>query len=95
VQVLRRFRDRFLLKCGAGRAFVEFYYGHSPRLARLIAGERALRSATRFALLPLIGLSWVLLTAGGQGVLALGLALLLAAALVRVRFRRCAFRTRP
>jgi len=61
VKVLREFRDRYLLTNAAGRAFVRFYYRHSPAIANLIAGNEALRAATRTALLPVYGLAWFLL----------------------------------
>jgi hypothetical protein len=61
VMLLRRFRDRFLLKNGMGRAFVDFYYEYSPPIANFIAIHACLRAAARWALLPLINLSWVAL----------------------------------
>jgi subtilisin family serine protease len=54
VEVLRGFRDGVLLKFGAGRMFVEYYYAHSPALARYISGHGLLRAATRTALTPVV-----------------------------------------
>ncbi|HNQ34640.1 MAG TPA: hypothetical protein PKN80_01075 [bacterium] len=68
VQVLRRFRDRFLLASPPGRAFVRFYYRHSPPLAAVIARNETLRAATRTALLPVYGVAWLCLN--GRSVLA-------------------------
>lgn len=59
VRMLSRFRDRILLHHAAGRAFVNFYYKHSPPIADFIAQRDALRSIIRLVLLPLLGLSWV------------------------------------
>lgn len=54
VIMLRAFRDKYLLTNPAGRAFVNLYYRMSPPLARLIAGNKLLKSATRAALSPVI-----------------------------------------
>ena len=53
VAVLRAFRDNFLLKTWAGRAFVDLYYRFSPPVARVIAKHTALRMITRIASDPL------------------------------------------
>jgi hypothetical protein len=55
VQLLREFRDRFLLRHAAGRAFVAWYYRVSPPLAEMIARSKALRALVRMGLVPLIG----------------------------------------
>jgi hypothetical protein len=54
VQVLRNFRDDYLLTSVPGRAFVAFYYRHSPPLADVIARHGLLRSMTRLLLTPLV-----------------------------------------
>jgi hypothetical protein len=59
VHPLRRFRDRVLLRSEAGRALVNAYYAIGPVLADFLAEREWLRSASRTALLPLIGLSWL------------------------------------
>ena len=51
--MLRQFRDTFLLTNMPGKAFVEWYYRHSPKYAGMIAGRPALRAIARTALLPL------------------------------------------
>lgn len=61
VQILRQFRDRYLLTSTAGRAFVRFYYRHSPAVAAIIADSAFLRSVTRIALLPVYGLAFMML----------------------------------
>ncbi|MBC7961588.1 MAG: hypothetical protein H7Y05_01445, partial [Steroidobacteraceae bacterium] len=54
VQVLRDFRDHYLLTNVPGRAFVALYYRLSPPLADFIAGHELLRGVTRVALTPVI-----------------------------------------
>jgi hypothetical protein len=54
VATLRRFRDEVLMQHAPGRAFVGFYYRHSPPLAAFIARHEALRAAARVALAPLV-----------------------------------------
>jgi hypothetical protein len=51
---LRGFRDEVLMRHAAGRAFVAFYYRHSPALAGFISRHEALRFATRTALAPVV-----------------------------------------
>jgi glucose/arabinose dehydrogenase len=54
VKVLRTFRDRYLLTNAPGRAFVDWYYRVSPRIAGIIAENSVLRWATRVGLTPLV-----------------------------------------
>ncbi len=54
VQLLRNFRDEYLLTNTPGRAFVAFYYRNSPPLADFIARHPVLRGITRLALTPLV-----------------------------------------
>jgi len=60
VQILRNFRDRCLLTNAAGTMFVQWYYTHSPRAARFINENPAIKPMVRAALLPLIGAAFVL-----------------------------------
>jgi len=54
VEVLRTFRDRYLLTSDSGRAFVELYYRHSPPVAAFIIRHETLRQAVRLMLTPLV-----------------------------------------
>ena len=55
--MLRTFRDRYLLDNTVGEAFVTAYYKYSPPLADYIAERNWLRSLVRILLLPVIGLA--------------------------------------
>ena len=64
VQILRRFRDLYLMPYKIGRAFVNAYYKYSPPMADFIADHDTLRMIVRWSLLPLVGLSRMLLHLG-------------------------------
>ncbi|HUJ17402.1 MAG TPA: CFI-box-CTERM domain-containing protein [Nitrospirota bacterium] len=61
VQVLREFRDRFLMTNGPGRAFVQWYYRVGPGAASFITNHPWLKPVVRAALLPLLGGAYFLL----------------------------------
>lgn len=54
VQVLRDFRDKYLLTNALGRGFVAWYYRNSPPLAAFIARHEGLRMAARAVLTPVV-----------------------------------------
>jgi hypothetical protein len=57
VKVLRDFRDEVLLPTESGRAFVDWYYAHSPAAAQVIGEHRALRILTQMVLWPVIAIA--------------------------------------
>ena len=61
VLLLKSFRDKYLLKTGWGRAFVEFYYQNSPKIADIVAGNKFVKMIVRAGLYPLIGFSYIML----------------------------------
>jgi|GEM_PF-2325662 len=76
LDVLRMFRDRYLLTNAAGTALVKAYYRHSPAVATTIASNVALRTFTRAVLtvaaalanLALVTPLWMKLAAIAAGV---------------------------
>ncbi|WP_373998822.1 CFI-box-CTERM domain-containing protein [Bdellovibrio bacteriovorus] len=54
VESFREFRNKFLLPSKWGKAFVKFYYKHSPYYANLIAESEVAKAAVRAALWPLL-----------------------------------------
>jgi uncharacterized repeat protein (TIGR01451 family) len=85
VQVLRAFRDRYLQRSALGRAFIGFYYRHSPPIAAVIAAHDWLRLLVRMLLTPLV-------LAIAFPLRALMLAALLAAMLLAMNRRRGSLR---
>ncbi len=71
VEILREFRDRFLLNNMLGNTFVRLYHTYSPPIAHFIAGHDIVRALVRIVLLPTIGLSWTALKLGSASVLML------------------------
>ena len=61
VQILRDFRDRYLVTNEYGRAFVDWYYRYGPIGAAYINEHPWLKPAVRAALLPLIGIAFFML----------------------------------
>lgn len=64
VEILREFRDRYLMRSHPGRRIVEFYYKYSPLVADFISRHIFLRIAARIHLLPLVALSYAVLRFG-------------------------------
>lgn len=61
VQVLRDFRDTYLMNHPSGRAFVQWYYARSPSAATLISEHPLLKTLTAWALLPVVGTAYLML----------------------------------
>ena len=59
VKILRNFRDTYLLRNRIGQSFVQLYYKYSPPLADFIAGDESRKTIVRYALYPLVGVSYV------------------------------------
>ena len=83
VEILRQFRDRYLLTNAAGKKFVVWYYRNGPAAAHWIMDKPVAKAAVRAALYPLIGFSFMLIS----GCLPFVIMMLLLSVLVCVRFR--------
>jgi hypothetical protein len=59
IQVLRKFRDEYLLTNPVGKALVEFYYTVSPPIAAFITEHPSLKPIVRAGLLPTVTMSTV------------------------------------
>jgi len=71
VQILRKFRDNFLMNSAPVRSFVRFYYRVSPPVADFIGRHESLRLATCWSLMPLVGVSWLTMQIGPVATLVL------------------------
>ena len=59
IQILREFRDEYLLTNPLGRALVDFYYKVSPSIAEFITKHPILKTIVRVGLLPAVAMSTV------------------------------------
>jgi hypothetical protein len=59
IQILREFRDEYLLTNPLGQALVEVYYGVSPPIAEFITEHPSLKPLVRAGLLPVVAMSTV------------------------------------
>jgi len=60
LDILRDFRDKYLMPNGFGRKLVELYYRYSPSIANFIAKHKLLKVAVRINLLPMIAFSFLI-----------------------------------
>jgi chitinase len=61
VEILKDFRDLYLLKFRSGSAFVKAYYKYSPPIADVIARHTVLKIIVRIGLMPLIIFAYILI----------------------------------
>jgi len=62
VEILRQFRDKYLLTNAPGKKFVAWYYRNGPAAAQWINDKPVVKAAVRVALYPLIGFSFLLIS---------------------------------
>ena len=61
IQILREFRDEYLLTNPLGQGFVDFYYKVSPPMAEFITQHPSLKPIVRAGLLPAVAMSAVVI----------------------------------
>jgi hypothetical protein len=88
VKILREFRNRILLNNSIGKALVNFYYKYSPPMADCISRHDSLRAMVRIFLLPVVGMSWMVLKFGPASTLGLLLLFALMSAAGLILFRK-------
>jgi hypothetical protein len=76
VVILREFRDKILLKHQIGKAFVNFYYKHSPPIAHYITKHDTIRMLVRWSLIPVVFASKAMLSLGDKAVISLPIVLM-------------------
>jgi subtilisin family serine protease len=64
VLILRDFRDNYLICHSIGRIFVESYYRMSPLIAHVIEKSEGLRTITRWCLMPIVGVAYLIVNFG-------------------------------
>jgi hypothetical protein len=82
IQILREFRDEYLLTNPAGQALVGLYYNVSPPMAEFITEHPSLKPIVRAGLLPAVAISTVVVnTTPSEKMTILGLLVLVSVAL--------------
>ena len=64
VDILRDFRDKYLMSNKFGRAFVDLYYEYSPHLSNIITKHKLLRVIVQINLTPFVVLSYSMVHLG-------------------------------
>jgi hypothetical protein len=59
IEILREFRDKYLITNPLGKGLVEFYYGVSPPIAEFITGHPSLKPIVRAGLVPAVAVSTI------------------------------------
>jgi hypothetical protein len=89
IQILRDFRDQYLVTNPVGEALVEFYYNVSPPIAEFITEHPSLRPMVRAGLMPAVAMSTVAVnTSAVEKVAIVGLLMLLVALAIWATRRR-------
>lgn len=64
VQILREFRDNFLIFSQPGRIFIKLYYIYSPMITNFLSNHSHINNFVRWSLLPIICIIWFFLKIG-------------------------------
>ena len=89
IEILREFRDKYLMTNPMGKGLVEFYYRVSPPIAEFITKHPSLKPIVRGGLLPVVAMSTVVVnTTPAEKIVILGLLALVSATLAVWATRR-------
>jgi len=88
VKVLRSFRDRYMITSATGRQLIDLYYHYSPPVADYIAVRPFARAVVRIALLPVVGIGWLVLNIGFAGLALAAVLIIVPSWLVCRSYRR-------
>jgi hypothetical protein len=88
IQILREFRDDYLLTNPAGQALVDFYYRVSPPIADFITEHPSLKPLVRVGLVPVVSMSSVVVNTSPTEKMAIGLLTLVSISLAVWATRR-------
>lgn len=87
LDILRDFRDKYLMPTKIGRTLVNLYYKYSPSVANIIAKNKALKVIVRNQLVPFIAFSYIAVHFGPI-IITIILVLILAIPIFSISFRR-------
>ena len=73
VEVLRDFRDEYLMQSEFGRKLVALYYRHSPQIAAFISKNKPLKFMVRLHLMPLVAFSYMMVHLGSVATAVFGI----------------------
>jgi hypothetical protein len=89
IQILREFRDEYLLTNPLGQAFVNLYYKVSPPIAEFITEHPSLKPIVRTGLVPAVAMSTVIVnTTSAEKMIIMGLLVLVSVAVAVWAMRR-------
>jgi hypothetical protein len=91
IQILRRFRDEYMLTSPVGQALVDLYYRVSPPVAEFITEHPSLKPIVRAGLLPTVAMATVSVnTTGAEKIAIVGLLalVLVTSAVLATKWRR-------
>jgi len=88
LDILRDFRDKYLMPSKVGRKFVEFYYEYSPWAASFISKHKVLKVVVRIHLLPVVLFCYSMIHFGPMITSAMIFFILIIQMFLIVRYRR-------
>ena len=59
VEILKEFRNTYLMSTKLGKEFIVLYYEYSPCIADVISKHNSLKIAVRWGLLPVVGIAYI------------------------------------